>query len=78
MEDDAQVSMELPDYPSDLNAIREAILSLPTSDISGKDQISVRRHLGYIRNDPQHWQTWLASAPELTEAFLRALRLWEE
>jgi hypothetical protein len=68
----------IPDYLNDLNAIREAILSLPTADISGKDQVSVHRHLGYVCKDPHHMRTWLASPAELTEAFLRALGLREE
>ena len=68
----------LPRYTTDLNAIREAILSLPTADISGKDQVSVHRHLGYVCKDPNHMRTWLASPAELTEAFLRALNLWVE
>ena len=68
----------VPDYLNDLDAIREAILSLPTADISGKDQVSVHRHLGYVCKDPHHMRTWLASPAELTEAFLRALNLWVE
>lgn len=68
----------VPKYTTDLDAIREAILSLPTADISGKDQVSVHRHLGHVCKDPNHMRTWLASPAELTEAFLRALRLWEE
>ena len=90
MEDDAQVSMELPDYPSDLNAMHEAEEVLDSTIKDGYSQrMFYASKLGDValNDNGRGWEPLSnddcfpmahATAAQRAEAFLRALRLWEE
>ena len=78
-EDDAQVSMELPDYPSDLNAMHAA-----EDVIETKWTTYCKTLLAIVEPEPRslevchYWNLLHATAAQRAEAFLRTLGLWEE
>ena len=62
----------LPDYPNDINAMREAMKTL-----SPKMRVMFCRHLNDMGISGE-WDMLTATAAQLAEAFLRTLNLWKE
>lgn len=70
---------DVPDYPSDLNAMHEAekILASEQCNQYNHELCEIKRPYNKTLPQAERW-TWGSSAAQRAEAFLRTLNLWTE